>query len=329
MDNIALFINNIFIYWHGIFMAAAILLAIVTAFVFSAAVQHHRERYLLDTLLLAIPLGLLLSRILYCVNNFGEEYFTIGSMLHLSEGGYVLYGGIFGALLAAWILRIFRKPGYDMWIACDSMAVGGSLGIVLGKMASYFSCDNIGIEITDPKYQFFPVCVYNAADGEWVLAVFTLEAIFEFIIFLTLCVMFLRNSNEKIGMRGRHSDIALLFLLLHGAAQGVFDSMHMDALKLPGNGFIRIQQILGAICLAVTMGIFIYRSIKKNGCKPYHILCAATTLGMIGLAAYMALDRISNTNWFHHHIIMFFAMLVAAVVGVVMYTTTLDAEQDW
>ncbi len=328
MDNIALFFHNIFIYWHGLFMAAAILLAVITALIFSVAVQNQRARYLLDTMLLALPLGLLLARILYCANNYGEEYFTLGSMFRLSEGGYALYGGIFGALLAAWILQLCRKPGYDMWIACDSMAVGGSLGIVLGKMASYFSCDNIGIEITDPKFQFFPVCVYNEDGGEWVLAVFTLEAIFEAIIFILLCVMFLRNSNEKIGMRGRHSDIALLFLLLHGAAQGIFDSMHMDALKLPGNGFIRIQQILGAICLAVTMGVFVFRSIKKNGCKLYHILCSVTTLGMIGLAAYMALDRISNTNWFHHHTIMFFSMLVAAVVGVVMYTTTLDAAQD-
>ena len=324
MDNIALFYNNIYIYWHGIFMAASILIAVVVAMIFSAAVQNHRTRILTDTLLLALPLGLLLSRLLYCINNFGEEYFTIGSMLQLSEGGYVLYGAVFGALIAAWILKLRGRPGYDMWIACDSMAIGGSLGIVVGKMASYFSCDNIGIEITNPRFQFFPVAVYNAADGEWVLAVFTLEALFGAVIFGVLCYMFLRNNNEKKGMRGRHGDIALLFLLLHGAAQGIFDSMHMDALKLPGNGFIRIQQILGAICLAVVMGVFVYRSVRKNRLRPYHIFFSAGTLEMIGLAAFMALDRISNTNWYHHHTIMFFSMLTAAVLGIIMYNTTID-----
>ena len=327
MDQIALFFNNFYLYWHGVFMAASLLLAVMVALLFSAAVQRQRTRLLIDTLLLALPLGLLLSRLLYCVNNFGEEYFTIGAMLKLSEGGYVLYGAIFGALLAAWILQMRKKPGYDMHIACDSMAVGGALGIAAGKMASYFSCDNVGIEITNPKFQFFPFSVYNAAEGEWLLAVFTLESLFGAVIFGVLCYMFLRNNNERKGMRGRHGDIALLFLLLHGTSQGIFDSMHMDALKLPGNGFIRIQQILGAVCIAVVMGIFVYRSVRKNTFRPYHVLCAAGTLAMIGLAAFMALDRISNTNWYHHHTIMFFAMLADAILGVIMYNTTIDSPQ--
>ena len=327
MDNIALFFKDVFVYWHGIFMGAALLVTLLLALLFCAALQKNRTGAIWDTALLALPIGFVLSRLLYCVFNLDEEFRTFGSVFHLTDGGYALYGAILGTLLAMWILHLRRRDAYSAGAAGDCLAVGASLGIAVGRMSAYFSCDNYGIEVFDKRFQFFPVSVYDAANSRWVLATFTLEAVISVVIFVVLGICMIRRCNEKTGMTARHGDIALLFLLLHGASQGVFDSMHWDALKLSDNGFIRIQQILGAVFLAVVTGILIVRSVKKNGFRYFQPLAGVVCLGMIGLALFIELDRISNTNWYHHHICIFFTMLTAAVSGVMLWRTTLDSPE--
>lgn len=322
MDNAALFSGDIYIYWHGIFMGISILLAVLAALIFCAALQNHKTSSLLTTILLSMPLGIISARALYCISNY-EEFKALIDIFSMTDGGYALYGGIFGVFLAAVIMRIFNS-NYSISANCDCMALGGSLGIAVGRMASYFSFDNIGIVMTNKNYCFFPLAVYDSAADEWVLATFTMESVVELIIFIILCVAFIKNNNEKKGFRGHSGDIALLFLMLHGAAEAVFDSMHMDALRFPGNSFVRMQQIIGAVCFAAVMVVFLVRSIKKHHkFKLYHFILTALTAVMIAIAVYMEFDRISDTNYFCNHGIMFAALLCGVIMCMVMYKTTL------
>lgn len=195
MDNAALFSGDIYIYWHGVFMGASILLAIITALIFCAALQRHRISGLLGTMLLALPMGIIFARALYCISNY-EEFKTLSDILSITDGGYALYGGIFGTFFSAIIMRIFN-PDYTVSTNCDCMALGGALGVAAGRMTSYFSYDNVGIVMTNKKYCFFPLSVYDSAADQWLLATFTMEAAIGLIIFIVLCVMFIRNNNEK------------------------------------------------------------------------------------------------------------------------------------
>ena len=326
MKNIALLIGDIHIYWHGVFMAAAILLAILTSFILCYALKKGIKDDLLNCILLSVPVAFLSSRLLYWSCSI-EEYKSLSDHLNFTRGGYALYGAIFGVLLAGAILRIVNKQ-FRSGATFDCLAAGGALGIVLGRLSSYFSGDNIGIVFKSEKYHFFPLTIYNEHRGEWVFAVFNFEALFELIIFFVLCVYFVRNNNGREEMKGKDGDIALLFMLLHGCSQGLFDSMHSDALKFMNNSFVRLQQILGAVCFTVVTVIFVVRSLKANGFKDYHVVSSLVPLGAVGITLLMELNRISYHNFVRNYMVIFLCMLAVAINGICIYQTTLRKESD-
>ena len=322
MENLALLVGSISVYWHGIFMALAIALAVTVSFAMNTAFTKGSNNDLLNCLLLSMPVGFVLSRLVYWSCN-AEEYETLADYFNFTRGGYALYGAIFGALLSAAILKKLN-PRFNAGAVCDCMAVGSALGIVLGRLSSYFSGDNIGLVVKTEKLHFFPLTVYNALKKDWVIAVFSFEAFFSLVIFVVLFVLFAKNSNEKTGMRGRHGDIALLFLLMHGCSQGLFDSMHVDALLVPGNSFVRLQQILGAVCFTVVTVILVLRSIKVNGFRIYHVVSLLLPLASVGITLWMELDRISYHNFIRNYSVIFLCMLFAAFNGLFIYRTTLS-----
>lgn len=325
MDQPALIFNGIYLYWHGIFMAAAIALGIGAAVLLSRLFQRDKASDVFDAALLAIPCGLVLSRLLYCISNF-EEYHSLTDLLRFAEGGYGLSGAILGAFLAAVVLHTLRKTS-SLGAICDSLAAGGALGIAAGKLTGYVSLDNVGEEITQSRFQCFPLSVYDPSTDHWFLATFLMVSVAELVIFGILCGFFAHYNDEKKGIRGQNGDIALLFLLLHGAVNVAFDTMQTDALRFPGNSFVMMQQVFGAIALVAVMTVWTVRSAKRDGFRRYHLMALTVFAAAIGIAAWMEFDRISDTNYYRNHIIQFLAMLCASAIGLAMYRTTLPQEQ--
>ena len=324
MDNLALMMGSINIYWNGVFMALAITLAIIVSFVLFSLFTKGRKNDLLNCILLSMPLGFILSRVMYWSCN-AEEYASLGDHLNFIRGGYSLYGAILGVLLSAAVLKKLDSR-FNAGAVLDCMATGAAIGIVLGRLSSYFSGDNIGLVIKSEKYHFWPLTVYSSQRGEWLIAVFNFEAFFSLLIFGVLLFFFAKNSNEKAGMKGRHGDIALLFLLMHGCSQGLFDSMHVDALLVPGNSFVRLQQILGAVCFTAVAVIFAIRSKKMKGFVWYQAVCPVVSLAAVGITLWMELDRISYNNFIRNYSVIFLSMLCAAISGIYIYRTTLNEK---
>lgn len=327
MDKVALFWENIFIYWHGVFMTAAILITLIFALIFCKKFCKGSASELLTAAIFSIPLGILGARALYCICNY-TEFSKTEDILHMNDGGYALYGGIFGVFLAVLISRIFSSRN-KIGSTADCIAAGGALGIVAGRMASYFSYDNVGITIIEEKYHIFPLSVYDPASEQWFLATFAFEAVAELIIFLVLWVTFARNNNQKRDIRGHNGDIALLFLMMHGALTALSDSMHTDAVRFPFNSFVRVQQIIGAACMVIIMFVFLFRSVKTaHKFRFYHFIMPLLVSGMTGIAAYMEFDRISDTNYFFNHLIMFAALLTAVLLTLNIYKSTLKKSNQ-
>lgn len=327
MDKVALFYRDIIVYWHGIFMGLAVLLAIVTALIFYKAVCKKKISELLGIIAISLPAGMIGARVMYCLCNF-SEFNGIKDLLKMSDGGYALYGAIFAVMISVAIIRKYNS-NIKIGACMDCLAVGGALGISVGRMASYFSYDNLGITVKNENFFWFPFSVYDSVSKQWYLATFTAEAVAEAVIFSLLCAAFLKNNNCKKGLKGRNGDIALLFIMMHGASAAVFDSMHTDALRFSFNSFIRVQQVIGAVCLAVVMVIFLVRSISCAGkFKFYHFIMPLIILAMVGIALYMELDRISDTNYFRNHIVMMIALIFAVLMCLHLYKSTLKNQAE-
>jgi len=281
MNNpVAIYFCGIFIYWHGIVMALAALTAVVCASMLKKA-KGERVRDVIYIALFGFIPSMILGRVFYCY--FMQDGFSdISQMLIVGDGGIALYGVAAGYLLTIIIYCAVRRQKISAML--DIVAPAAAAGICIGRLASYFSGDDIGRVVASESLQRFPIAVYSAEMGEWNYAVFVYEAAAALVIFCVLIGLFIFKNSK--GMALKDGDIALLFLLLYGVTQTVFESMRGDALFLISLGFVRISQVISIILTTIPFIIFSIRSVKRGFTK-LHIAIWLVCLGCIGLAFWM------------------------------------------
>lgn len=287
MDRIAFIDNEVFYYWSQIILV----LAAVTAISFFLSFYLRKSGNGLAAVItvpLCIALSLFLARFMhwYCRS---DSYAGMSAALtDYSSGGYALMGVFGGCLLAACIVRLLgiSKNLPEM---LDTMSLAGAAGIAVGRLQSLFNTSDRGVLIEGITNLPIVYPVNNAVTGvtEYRLATFMLQAIVTGVIFVVLAIFYLKNTSEKAKYPVRDGDICLLFFTIYGAAQVVLDSTRYDSLFMRSNGFISIVQILGAVGIAVAIGVFSTRMVKAMRFRVWHIAIWLALAASIGGAAYM------------------------------------------
>jgi len=235
-----------------------------------------------------------------------------------SKGGYALMGTFIACIAVAALLRMIRvvKNLPQMY---DSMAIGGGLGIAVGRLASLFNASDRGMALPDSVGFPFAFPVTNSVSGELEnrLATFMIQAgIVGILVALLLVYMFISKiARRKIA----DGDIFMIFLLVYGASQIICDSTRYDSLFLRSNGFISIVQILGLVALLVPIVVFSVRMVKNMGIKWYHFVAWLVILGMMGLSGYMEyyVQRHGNEALFAYSL-MAFGLTVIVLVTLII-----------
>ena len=285
MEKIAFISGGTFIYWSSVILT----LAALTAIAMFAAVYIGKSGDVVGlsvTVPAAMVASLMLSRLIhwYCRVDSYESMHV--ALTDYSKGGYALMGTFIACIAVAALLRMIRvvKNLPQMY---DSMAIGGGLGIAVGRLASLFNASDRGMALPDSVG--FPIAfpVTNSVSGELEnrLATFMIQAgIVGILVVLLLVYMLISKiARRKIA----DGDIFMIFLLVYGASQIICDSTRYDSLFLRSNGFISIVQILGLVALLVPIVVFSVRMVKNMGIKWYHFVAWLVILGMMGLSGYM------------------------------------------
>lgn len=271
------------VYPYGLAVALAAAAALLLA-----GAQARRARLAPGTLswvtLLAVPLAVLLSRTLYCL-----VCLDMSGFFRLTEGGFTLYGAMLGVLLAVFFTaRITRQPFARL---ADALAAPGALMIALCRMAEGLVGQGYGRYITDwfdPEYgmslfhpedvsffQHFPFAVRDMYD-EYSWAIFVLEAV----LALVICLVLLRAKERAPGGK------ALLFVLLYAACQALCEGLREDAVLRWG--FVRVNQILSAVAVAVVLLICCLRLADKRTHRPLMLRAWCGTL--VGMLLVIAME---------------------------------------
>lgn len=308
MENrLALIYDEFYISWFALFVAAGCLLGMLVA----ALLRGVQKKYVSDVFLctaLGVPLGLAFARWFYCLFSL-SEFNDIDQMLDLTNGGYGLYGAIFGVFFAGIIVNgLFNTDGFGELLDC--MVIGGALAITIGRFATYFTGSELGYEVN-----FSVMTVYDEAQDLHTFAVYMLDGIIEAVIFLTCLCFFIfcraKGSRERIGGK-----TALVMLALHGANQVLIDSMRADALKLGANNFIKMSQIIGIVsCIAVLIYFIVLSAKARQKFGVGHIMSLIIMLECIGFGV-LAEYRVGNGNYISKHIMMLAAMFILGVMVV-------------
>lgn len=286
MDRIAYIIGETFLYWNSIILTLAVAAAIcIFLFLFLREKRNGISAALLICGCLAS--SVILSRLVhwYCMANAYEG--MKAALTVYTGGGYALMGVFAGCALTAAILRLLGIVR-NLPFAFDCMALGGGVGIALGRLACLFNSADRGPVVENLR--LFPIVypVSNAVTGvvEWRFATFMIQAIVTGLITVSLLVFYMSGQKGR-PRKLKDGDTACLWLCAYGASQVVLDSTRYDSLFMRSNGFISIVQILGAAALVGTIIYFSVRMVKARGFKWWYILLWLAYAACTGGAGFM------------------------------------------
>lgn len=241
--------------FYGIISALSYLLGVVI----TCCLSKKRGLKTEDIITLAcyvIPMAVIGARIYYVL--FRLDYYTnFVDVFKIWEGGLGFYGGLIGGALAVVIYCAIHKKNF-LAIA-DIVAPALIFAQGLGRWGNFFNQEAYGYIVTDPNLQWFPFAVYIDKVGEWHLATFFYESLWNFITFAILMIMINKVKFKRNGM------VAAFYFILYGIGRMFIEGLRTDSLYL---GPIRISQLLSVIFVIMGVSYVLYNAINNKKSPP-------------------------------------------------------------
>ena len=229
---------------YGLLIAGAMALG-----VFLCARQEERlglpKDTAVDFALWVLPAAVIGARLYYVAFRWQVYASDLLSVLYLWEGGLAIYGGVIGGAVAALVFSRVKKVSFAA--LADMVAPALILGQAIGRWGNFVNQEAYGAAIENQALQFFPLAVF--ADGEWHMATFFYESLWDFIGFLLLWL-----NRERVKVRG---DLFLGYLVWYGLGRAVIEGLRTDSLMWGG---VRVSQALSVLlCFGAGTALLIRR----------------------------------------------------------------------
>lgn len=239
--------------------------------------------------LLAIPLSLVFSRLLYCVfqlNLFCDTYENPWLMLCIWDGGYSIWGVIPALLLAAWLTAKMQRCSFRSLWDCVSL----SSALLFAMLYAGEGRTELGIgKVIDAGFltSAFPFLVLEQKLGvnvEYRLIVYRLQCLACVVLFLVMLLSRRKSKTEGI--------LALRFWSIFASMQIFWESLRDDGHML--FIFLRIGQVAAGIVLLWVL-IDLSRCYRQAGLHmpwfvwPVFVLC----LGLIAALEFSLDGRLT------------------------------------
>lgn len=141
-------IGPLLITWHGVFSVLGIIAAARLGFwLLQKDVGEIKNTG--DGLAWMVVLGLIGARLLYVWENF--RIFSNGQLLRifaLTEGGISQWGGLFGAMLGAYVWA--RMSKFSFWKIIDAGGAAAMIGLTVGRIGDIINGEHHGSPTTVP-----------------------------------------------------------------------------------------------------------------------------------------------------------------------------------
>lgn len=252
IDNVAITIGGLKLYWYGILIGAAVLLCIFLGF-------RHSRKYgmtpdlIVDYCLLTLPVAFLGARLYYVFCEWGTYHVsgdvvaTIKNILDFRGGGLAIYGGVLGAIFAIFIMSKIRKIPVSAVV--DFAIVYIPLGQAIGRWGNFFNQEAFGTTTTLPwgmkSTQIAHYLSKNCPELDSDMAVhptFFYESVCTLITFFILLQV--RRKSK------RPWTTTAVYFILYGIARFFIEGLRTDSLYIGSTG-LRISQVLSLILIVI------------------------------------------------------------------------------
>ena len=136
-------IGPLLITWHGVFSVLGIIAAARLGFWLLERDDPRVKGHGGDGLAWMVVVGLIGARVLYVWENF--RIFSNGQLLRmfaLTEGGISQWGGLFGAMVGAYIWA--RRAKFSFWKIIDAGGAGAMIGLTIGRIGDIINGEHHG-----------------------------------------------------------------------------------------------------------------------------------------------------------------------------------------
>jgi len=255
---VAFSIGGFQIYWYGIIIAAAMLLAIFLGL--KDAKKHNFPTNLIyDFILVAIPVGIIGARVYFVLFNW--EYYSQdwSRIVDTRSGGLAIYGGILGAALGVFIMCKIRKISFTR--VADYVIVYVPLAQGIGRWGNFFNQEAFGTT-TDLPWGMTSETVrtYLASNCPFldsaapVHPTFLYECIADILLFVILVIV--RNKSKYA------FETACVYFIGYGFARFFIEGLRTDSLYIPYSS-IRVSQLLSLLLCIAGLIYIIYIHVNK------------------------------------------------------------------
>ncbi len=273
---------------YGLFIAAGVGCMLI-AMLLTAPKRSFSKGTVTVFGLLAIPLSLVFSRLLYCVfqlNLFCDTYENPWLMLCIWDGGYSIWGVIPALLLAAWLTAKMQRCSFRSLWDCVSL----SSALLFAMLYAGEGRTELGIgKVIDTGFltSVFPFLVLEQKLGvnvEYRLIVYRLQCLACVVLFLVMLLSRRKSKAEGI--------LALRFWSIFASMQIFWESLRDDGHML--FIFLRIGQVAAGIVLLWVL-IDLSRCYRQAGLHmpwfvwPVFVLC----LGLIAALEFSLDGRLT------------------------------------
>lgn len=239
VNKTAFTIFGISIYWYGVLMVIAMVIAI-TIYKKRDGLYQINFKEILDLLLYLIPISLISARIYYVIFNLNYYIENPSQILNFRNGGMAIYGGVIGGVITCYLFCKKRKINFLDLI--DYLAPGLVLGQAVGRWGNFINVEAYGTKTNLP----WRMGIYNLGEYIEVHPTFLYESLACFIIFIIL----IQIKNKRF-FKGQ---IACTYLLLYSLERTFVETLRTDSLML---GNIRVSQMLSILIFVVCVIIYV------------------------------------------------------------------------
>ena len=243
-SRVAFTIGNFEIYWYGIIICLAIIVAIGVATYFCKVKKYDIEMPI-NIAYVIVPSGILFARLFSVIF---EDGLDISDFFNFRTGGMSIIGAVIGGAIGLTIYILIKKPKMPM-LYFDTLVVVLILAQAIGRWGNYFNQEVYGqvVEAGSP-FCFFPLVV--EIDGVFYQALFFYEFFFNMLGFLMLAITYI--CSKKKGLP------TVMYLIYYGVLRTILEGFRQEEyiLKLgnfPISQFFSILMIVAGIALAVIL----------------------------------------------------------------------------
>ena len=245
-------IGPLLITWHGVFSVLGILAAARLGLWLLEKDKIDVSNGA-DGVTWMVVLGLVGARVLYVWENF--KFFS-GRLIHvfyITEGGISQWGGLFGAILGAYIWA--RRAKFSFWKAIDAGGPAAMIGLAVGRIGDVINGEHHGtptnlpwgVEYVNPDTLGQPGVVVHP------------EVAYEMILMLGLLAVLL-PFHQRLKAKLPNGVMGLVYLGLYGLGRFWLSYFRTDPAIIFGLRQAQLASLLMFVVAVVVIPILIRRS---------------------------------------------------------------------